>query len=362
MSSDDSSAEASDDPLRDPAVRYAKQVRFEPLGGEAAQRRLAASHVVLCGCGALGSAVADQLVRAGVGRLTIVDRDFVEASNLQRQSLFTEDDARERLPKAVAATERLRAVNGLVSVEPTVADMTAATIGGLCENCDLIVDGTDNFATRLLLNDYAVRESIPWVYGGVVGAEGRVMPIVPGRTACLACLLPEPPGPGETLTCDSAGVLGPAVGVVASLQAIEAMKLLAGAGEALSTGLTVVDLWSGRWRRLDVPRDPNCRACGLRRFDWLEADASGSAAVLCGRNAVQISPPAGSPTLDFATMRATLAPLGEVSGNAHLLRFRPSGDPAGEVEVTLFRDGRAIVGGVEEESIARSVLSRCLGV
>lgn len=362
MSSDPRTPSANDDPLRDPAVRYAKQARFEPLGGAVAQQRLADSRVLLCGCGALGSAVADQLVRAGVGRLTIVDRDFVEASNLQRQSLFTEYDARQRSPKSIAAAERLRAVNGLVAIEPVIADLTAATIGGLCRGHDLIVDGTDNFATRLLLNDYAVRESIPWVYGGVVGAEGRVMPIVPGETACLACLMPEAPAPGETLTCDAAGVLGPAVGVVASLQAMEAIKLLAGATEALAAGLTVVDLWSGRWRRIDVPRNPDCRACGLRRFEWLDAEAGGSTAVLCGRNAVQVSPPIGSPPIDLPAMRATLAPLGEVTGNPHLLRFRPHRDPAGEVEVTLFRDGRAIVGGVEEEASARGVLARCLGV
>lgn len=339
----------------DPLARYAKQTRFAPLG-EAGQQRLLASRVLLCGCGALGSVIANTLVRAGVGHLTIVDRDFLETSNLQRQVLFTEQDVTDRLPKAIAAANHLRAINSAVTVEPIVADVTANNLAKLAAGHDLVLDGTDNFETRLLVNDYAVREQVPWVYGGVIGAEGRVMPIVPGETACLACLMPDAPAPGETETCDSAGVLSPAVNVVASLQALEAMKLLADCRDALVEGLTVIDLWDGRWRKLAVPRDPACRACGERQFDWLDGRRGSQAVVLCGRGAVQISPPPGTPPLDLTAMRAVLAPLGEVTGNAYLLRLQYEGH-----EITVFSDGRAIIGGVEGEAQARSVWSRCVG-
>lgn len=338
-----------------PTTRYAKQTRFAPLG-EAGQERLLASSVLSCGCGALGSVIAETLVRAGVGKLTIVDRDFLELSNLQRQTLYTEADVAERLPKAIAAANHLRAINSEIEIVPVVGNLDADTLPGLAGGHELILDGTDNFETRLLLNDYAVRESLPWVYGGVIGAEGRVMPIVPGETACLGCLMPEPPAPGETETCDSAGVLGPAVNVVASLQAMEAIKLLAGARDDLATGLTVVDLWAGRYRRLKVPRDPECRVCCQQQFDWLEGRRGSQAVVLCGRGAVQISPPAGSPPIDLGAMRATLSPLGEVTSNAYLLRLAYEGH-----EITLFADGRAIIGGVEDESEARSVWAKCVG-
>ncbi|MEO0530539.1 MAG: ThiF family adenylyltransferase [Planctomycetota bacterium] len=339
----------------DPFARYAKQTRFAPLG-DAGQRRLLDSRVLLCGCGALGSVIANTLVRAGVGHVTIIDRDFLELSNLQRQVLFNERDVENRLPKAIAAANHLRAINSTVTVEPIVADVTADNLPQLAAGHDLLLDGTDNFETRLLVNDYAVSESMPWVYGGVIGAEGRVMPIIAGETACLACLMDEVPAAGETETCDSAGVLGPAVNVVASLQALEAMKLLAGTRDAVCEGLTVVDPWDGRWRRLRVPRDPNCRACAERRFDWLEGRRGSRAVVLCGRNAVQISPPAGSPPTDLAAMRAVLAPLGEVSGNDYLLRVNYEGH-----DITLFADGRAIISGVEDEAQARSVWARCIG-
>lgn len=339
----------------DPFARYAKQTRFAPLG-EVGQAKLSAGHALLCGCGALGSVIASTLVRAGVGKLTVVDRDFLETSNLQRQVLFDENDVREGLPKAIAAANHLRAANSTVEVDPVVADVTAANLPDLAVGCDIVLDGTDNFETRLLLNDYAIREAKPWVYGGVIGAEGRVMPVVPGETACLACLIAEPPAAGEAETCDSAGVLGPAVGVVASLQAMEAIKLLAGLKDSLAAGLTVVDLWAGRWRRLAVPRDPACRCCGARSFDWLEGRRGSRAVILCGRGAVQISPSEGSPPADLVAMRAKLAQLGAVSSNAYLLRLQYDGH-----EVTVFADGRAIIGGVEDETQARSVWNRLLG-
>ncbi|MEO1498688.1 MAG: ThiF family adenylyltransferase [Planctomycetota bacterium] len=337
------------------SARYAKQVRFTPIG-EAGQQRLRDSRVLLVGAGALGSVLAETLVRAGVGGLRLVDRDVVELSNLQRQTLYTEQDAADGEPKAIAAAARLRAINSAVEIEPHVADVTHRNVASLAAGADLLLDGTDNFATRFLLNDQSVASGTPWVYAGVVGAEGRVMPIVPGQTACLACLLPEPPSLGETETCDSAGVIGPAVNVVASLAATEALKLLVGDAESLATGLTVIDLWANRHRRIAVPRTPGCRACGERRFDWLEGRRAADATHLCGQNAVQISPPDGTPPVDLTALRAKLARVGEVSGNAFLLRTTFEDHP-----LTLFADGRVVVGGVDDPADARSVLARCLG-
>ena len=223
-------------------ARYARQVRFPPLGEEG-QRRLAGSRALLCGCGALGSAIANILVRAGVGSLRIVDRDFVELTNLQRQTLFDEADAEAGLPKAVAAAEKLRRINSAVTVEPMVADIDPTNIERFCDRVDVILDGTDNFETRFLINDAAVKLGLPWVYGGCVGAEGQTMTILPGETACLRCLMPECPAPGSTPTCDVAGILGPIVGLIASIEAGEAIKILSGNRAAISRSLTVVDLW-----------------------------------------------------------------------------------------------------------------------
>lgn len=336
--------------------RYAKQIRFAPLG-ESGQARLRASGVLIVGVGALGSVISETLTRSGVGRIRLVDRDVVELSNLQRQTLYTERDVHNGLPKAIAAAERLQAVNSQVEIDPHVADLTHQNLRELADGVDLLLDGTDNFATRFLLNDFAQAERKPWVYAGVVGSEGRVMPIVPGRTACLACLLPEPPPPGDTETCDSAGVLGPAVNVVASLAAAEALKLLTGNEDALASGLTVVDLWRNHHRRLSVPPATDCPVCQGRRFDWLEGRRSSAATVLCGQGAVQINAPVDAAPLDLGTLRRRLEPLGEVSGNAFLLRVRYEDHP-----LTVFTDGRVIVGGVENESEARSVIARCLGV
>jgi adenylyltransferase/sulfurtransferase len=348
-------ADAPHEPLEESPARYAKQVRYAPIG-DAGQRRLGASSVLVIGCGALGSATSEWLVRAGVGRVRIVDRDFVELSNLQRQSLFTEADSADGTPKAVAAERRLRSVNSNVAVEGIVADFTHRNARDLAEGFDLLVDGTDNFETRLLANDLSLATNTPWVYGGVIGAEGRVMPIVPGATACLACLVPEAPAPGESPTCDSLGVIGPAVGVVASLQALEAIKLLAGASDAVAHGLTVIDLWSNHWRRLGVKPSAGCRACGERDFAWLDGRRARGAVTLCGRGAVQLAPPEGGAPVDLELARQRLAELGPVRGNAYLVRL--DAPPHG---LTVFADGRVIVSGVEDEAQARGVVARLLG-
>lgn len=341
----------------DTLARYSKQTRFAPLGKEG-QQRLAQSKVLLCGCGALGSVIANTLARAGVHYLRIVDRDYLEISNLQRQVLFDEDDVIAGMPKAIAAANRLAQINSSVEIDPVVADVTYRNMIDLGDGVDLILDGTDNFETRLLLNDYSMKYEVPWIFGGVIGAEGQMMPVLPGKTACLACLIPEPPTAGSTPTCDSAGVLGSAVNVVASLQAIEAIKILSGNLSHVSQQLTVVDLWNSRYRTLDIKADPNCRACGERDFVWLDGRCASETVILCDKGAVQISPPEGAERLDLTSMQAELSRqgVGEIRGNQFLLQFVYEGH-----EITLFVDGRAIVGDTKQESQARALLARCLG-
>jgi adenylyltransferase/sulfurtransferase len=254
------------------ADRYVRQTVYAPLGPEG-QRRLAAGRALICGCGALGSTLANMLARAGVGRLRIVDRDRVEMHNLQRQVLFDEQDAVAGRPKALAAAAHLARINSDVSVEPIVGEIDSKNIERLLDGVDVIVDGTDNFPTRFLINDAAVKHGVPWVYGGCVGTDGQTMTILPGRTPCLRCLLPECPDPATTPTCPTHGILGPTVGVVASLEAIEAIKVLSGNLEAVSPVLTVVSLWENRLRQVNLAglRDrADCPTCKHNRFTWLE--------------------------------------------------------------------------------------------
>jgi adenylyltransferase/sulfurtransferase len=339
--------------------RYSKQVLFAEIG-EAGQRRLMQSRAVLCGCGALGSAIAETLVRAGIGFLRIVDRDFVELSNLQRQVLFDEQDVAERLPKAIAATEKLRRINSGVQLEPVVADVDHTNVSQLVEGADLILDGSDNFELRFLINDVSLETSIPWIYAGVIGSHGQVMPILPGKSACLRCLIEELPDPGTMETCDTAGVIGPAVQVVASLEAVAALKILSGHANQVSHTLTYVDVWEGTFRRLNVAdlRDrADCPACKRGERAWLTGERGSRTSVLCGRNAVQVSPPQPG-RLEFEEMAAKLKEVGEVRFNPYLLRFSPHHT---EYELTVFRDGRAIIKGTEDLGVARTVYSRYIG-
>lgn len=265
-------------PQPDPLARYARQVCYRSLGPEG-QRRLLESRALVCGCGALGSLLATWLVRAGVGTVRIVDPDVVEETNLQRQILFKEQHASERTPKAMAAAEVLRQCNGQVVIEPVVARATRDNIRELGQGTDCIVDGTDNFPARFLLNDYCVEQSVPWVYGGCVGAEGQTMTIVPGQTACLRCLMRECPPPGTTPTVETAGVLGPIVGTIASVQAAEALKILSGNRHAVSRSLTVVELWDAEIRQVDLSslrEQTDCPACKRREFPWLSGEAGTS--------------------------------------------------------------------------------------
>lgn len=330
--------------------RYSRQVRFGPIG-EAGQARLRAAGVAIVGCGALGSVAADQLVRAGIGRVRIIDRDFIELSNLQRQSLFDEDDIAAALPKAEAAARRLRRVNHEVAIDGVVADLNAGNIARLCGDADVIVDGTDNVETRYLINDFAVKTARPWVYAGCVGAEGRVLAVDPGRSACLRCLWDEPPPPGTLETCDTAGVLAPAAAVVASLAVIEALKLITGPRDE-ARGLIAVDLWRAWWHRLQPERDAeHCPCCARRVFEFLDGRRRSSTTTLCGRNAVQILPDAAAIDLDAVERR--LRPLGVVHRSAYMLRATVGG-----FGVTLFPDGRAIVEGTTDAAVARSFLAR----
>jgi molybdopterin-synthase adenylyltransferase len=337
--------------------KYSRQILFPGIG-EAGQERLLSSSAVLVGCGAVGAVVANLLVRSGVGRLRIIDRDFVEPSNLQRQTLFEESDARDALPKAVAAERRLRAIRLDVSVEGIVADLTPANAHELLEGFPLILDGTDNFETRLLVNDAAISLGVPWIYGAALASYGVTVTILPGESACLACLVESDQAPahsGLEETCDTAGVLNAAGGVIASMEASEALKLLAGKREALCGKLISCDVWSGRFQSIRVARNPKCRACGRREFSYLEGNLQPHL-TMCGRDSVQIHE--RHRRLDLAELgrRLAAASTSEVRRNDFLLRFQVP-----PYEMTVFADGRAIVKGTRDPSVARSIYARFIG-
>ena len=336
------------------AGRYSRQELFAPIGPEG-QARLRRSRVAVVGCGALGSTLAEIMVRAGVGALTVIDRDYVEESNLQRQSLFDEDDAARGLPKAAAAEARLRAINSEVAVRGVVADFAADNAAELLEGAGLVLDGTDNFETRFLLNDVCVRAGIPWVYGACVGSYGLALLVRPHLTPCLRCVLEEMPGPGGP-TCDTVGVVAPVVHVVAGLQAAEALKLLAGRTEDLRPGVVTVDLWKGRFEVMDLAgRAPWCPACTEGRYDYAMAGALAAPAVLCGRDAVQVRAPRGT-RVDLQALAVRLAAVGSVTANEHLVRF-----VATDGELVVFGDGRAIVKGVRDAVQARGLYAKYVG-
>src|SRR5919199_6803109 len=301
--------------------RYSRQVLFPGIG-EAGQARLAGARALLVGCGALGTVLANVLVRAGVGRLTVVDRDYVERSNLQRQVLFDEDDLASDLPKAVAAAAKLCRINPEVAVEPVVADLNATNVETLLAGADLAMDGTDNFEARYLLNDACVKHGVPWVYAAAIGAYGTTFPVLPGETPCLRCVFAESPPPGTLPTCDTAGVLAPAVGVVANLAATEALKLLVGAREQLNRALVWLDVWENAFHRLELGApNADCPTCRQGRYDYLDARVGSYTLELCGRDTVQVVVP-GRPPLALDELAARLEGVGTVTHNASLLRLR----------------------------------------
>lgn len=343
--------------------RYHKQMLFAGIGAEG-QQRLAEAHVLLVGCGALGCVLADAMARAGVGRIRIVDRDFVELSNLQRQILFDEQDVTDHLPKVIAAERRLRRVNSQISIEPIVADVDHSNILEFADGVSLILDGTDNFEIRYLINDVSLEKNIPWIFTGCTGSVGQVMPVFPHQSACLRCLMPLPPPPGSTETCDTAGVLGPAVNTVASMQAAIALKILVGQSDHVDRRLSIVDVWTGSFRSVDVSRlreSSQCPACHGGERLWLQGTQKSASTILCGRNAVQITP-AEKLQLSLPELAARLESAGTVTRNPFLVRVTVLGPiDKNPVELTIFPDGRAIIRGTSDPSIARSLYSRYIG-
>jgi molybdopterin/thiamine biosynthesis adenylyltransferase len=332
--------------------RYSRQTLFAPVGADG-QRKLEAAHVAVAGCGATGAAAASLLARAGVGTITLIDRDFVEESNLQRQALFDEADALEGLPKAEAARRKIALLNSSVQVHSYVADLVPANIHELLRGSDIILDGTDNFETRYLINDYAVEQNRPWIYAAALGSYAATMNILPGETACLACLFPAPPA-GTVETCDTAGILNTAVNFAASLQVTEALKYLVGAGAEMRRTLMAMDLWTNRHSEISSAwPSPACAVCGQRDFIHLRG-VGRPHITLCGRNSVQIHEH-GRPA-DFAAMRLRLEPHGTVRYNRMLLRFQ-----RGEHTITVFADGRALIQGTTDVAVARSLYARFIG-
>ncbi len=342
----------------DPSLeRYSRQMRFYGIG-EAGQRRLLQSRVTLCGCGALGTVLANILVRAGVGHLRLIDRDFIETSNLQRQVLFDEQDIADNLPKAQAAARKLAAINSSVTVEPIVADINRTNILKYVEDADLILDGTDNFEIRYLINDVSVKLGKPWVYGGSIGSHGQVMVILPDETPCLRCVFEAAPAPGEAGTCETAGVLSPIVNIVSSLQATEALKILTGNREQVVRELIYLDVWENLVKKIKIAPlrgTVDCPCCKHRRFEWLEGEHGAHTTSLCGRNAVQVTHRSAT-QLNFAELARNLEIMGKVSFNRFLLKFTVE-----EYEFTVFPDGRAIIKGTNDVDRARTLYAKYIG-
>lgn len=337
--------------------RYSRQILFEGIGEEG-QARIAQSRVVIIGCGALGAVQAETLARAGVGQLVLVDRDFVEESNLQRQIMFEESDALNRMPKSIASASRIARVNSQVQVEPLVTDVNFENVEEIIAGASLVMDGTDNFETRFLINDACVKSRTPWVYGAAVGSYGLTMTIVPGSSPCLRCVLEALPEPGSGPTCDTAGVIMPIITTIASIQAAEALKLLTDQIAELHRSLITIDLWGFQFHRLDLSnfdRGDECPACSLGEFEFLRGAGRQVATTLCGRNAVQIAR-SGRSAIDFAALAQRLESAGEVAFNDFLLRFRVDG-----YDITVFRDARSIIRGTTDTAIARGLYARYIG-
>ncbi|HEY6806620.1 MAG TPA: ThiF family adenylyltransferase [Pyrinomonadaceae bacterium] len=335
--------------------RYSRQILFAGLGREG-QEHLLKSRAAIIGCGALGTAQAESLARAGVGRLRLVDRDFVEFSNLQRQTMFTEQDALDRLPKAIAAANHIRQFNSEIDIESEVVDVNHSNVERLIEGTNVVLDGTDNFSTRYLINDACVKHEVPWIYGAAVGSYGVSMTIRPHQSPCLRCIFEETPPAATAPTCDTAGVIMPIINIVAAIQVTEALKILTGKTEELHKSLMQFDVWQNEWRKINVglPRN-DCETCALKRFETLAPDSAEGAAVLCGRDAVQILPPQPG-AINFQTLAARLEQTGSVKFNDYLLRFQ-----TGDFELTVFRDARSIIRGTSEIAVARSLYAKYIG-
>src|SRR3954469_8937022 len=352
----------------DPSLaRYNRQMLWEPIGIEG-QKKLKASKVLLVGCGALGTVLGNLLARAGVGHLTIVDRDFIEITNLQRQILFDHDDIEQNLPKSIAAQKKIARINPEVHVEAVVADVNHTNIEQYAAGKDLLLDGTDNFETRFLINDVSIKHNVPWIYGAVISAMGLAMNIIPNETPCLRCIFETSPPPGMNPTCDTAGVLGPSVSVVSSWQALEAMKILTGNRADLSPFLFSFDMWDNRWQQLNVRKAKDladCPCCKHKNFEYLTGKFTSATTSLCGRNAVQISQPsANGSKVDFDRIAANLRNVGKATFNKFMLKcpiVEGAGERRKEFELTLFADGRAIIKGTNDAAVARNLYAKYVG-
>lgn len=338
--------------------RYARQELFYGIGREG-QKRLTKKTVVLVGCGALGCTSANLLVRSGIKCLKIIDRDYIEESNLQRQSLFDEEDIKKNLPKAVAAQLKLQKVNSHVQIEPVIADLNPSTIETLLENAHIIIDGTDNFETRFLINDHCVKRGIPWIYGACIGSMGLTMNIVPEKTLCLRCILEDLPAIGTTETCDTEGIIAPIASMIASVQVAEALKILTDNFHAMSKGLLKIDLWRNEIKRLpveDMKERSDCPVCKQHHYEFLSNNKHSMTTSLCGRNAVQILHRNGS-KLDLMALAARLEKVGNVSYNTFMLRLNTD-----KHELTVFPDGRSIISGTNDVSIAKGLYAQYIGM
>lgn len=338
--------------------RYTKQILFTEIGA-AGQRALAGQCAVIVGCGALGSTIANSVVRSGVGRVKIVDRDFVELSNLQRQILFDEDDVRNEIPKAIAAKRRLQKINSGVEIDAVVSDLDRSNVDELIKGADIVLDGLDNFETRFILNDYCVREGIPWVYGACVGSAGLSMNIIPKVTPCLRCIFDAPPPPGLSPTCDTDGIIAPIVNIVASIQVAEALKVLVGDLDAANKYLIRIDVWNGKYDKINVQNagvNTGCPACKEGVYEFLLEGGGPLATTLCGRHAVQIKRRGGG-MADFGDIAQRLRSVGDVHYNDFMLKFKIDG-----YEITLFDDRRAIILGTSDKVTAKNLYSRYIGM
>ena len=338
--------------------RYARQVLFYGIGNTG-QKILMEKTAVLVGCGALGCTSANLLVRSGIKCLKIVDRDYIEESNLQRQSLFDEEDISKNLPKAVAAQKKLQKVNSQIQIEAIVVDLNPSNIETVLENADVVIDGTDNFESRFLINDYCVKHGIPWIYGACIGSVGLTMNIVPPKTPCLRCVLDTIPPFGTTETCDTAGIIAPIASMIASIQVAEALKILTGNYDALSKGLLKIDLWRNEIKKLhtdDIREKSDCITCKQHQYEFLSKDRYSMTTSLCGRNAIQVLHPDGS-NLDLAKLAARLEHVGEVSFNSFLLRLKID-----IYELTVFPDGRLIITGTNDAAVAKGLYAKYIGM
>ncbi len=335
--------------------RYSRQILFNEIGKNG-QEKLLNSRILLVGCGALGAEHAETLARAGVGFLRIVDRDFVEFTNLQRQTLYSESDAINRLPKAIAAKNRITEINSEIKIDAIVADVNHSNVENFIKDVDLVLDGTDNFQIRYLINDACVKLEKPWIYGAAVSSYGTTMTIFPNQTPCLRCIFEEIPSAGSSPTCDTAGVIQPIISSISAIQTTEALKILTGNLDKLHKSLIQIDVWQNDWRKIKLGKpNEDCETCAKRNFEFLDAKSGEFSAVLCGRNAVQIAPP--KPTqIDLQVLAERLKPHGELKQNEYLLRLNVE-----NFELTVFQDARAIIRGTDDISAARSLYAKFVG-